>query len=46
MYIARNQDTLRVEYLQGIFDAIEKGLTHGEQVGKRILLRVMSDPTK
>jgi hypothetical protein len=46
MYIARNQDKLRVEYLQGIFDAIEKGLTHGEQVGKRILLRVMSDPTK
>jgi hypothetical protein len=39
MYIARNQDKLRAEYLQGIFDAVEKGLTHGEQVGKRILLR-------
>jgi len=24
MYIAKNQDKLRAEYLQGIFDAIEK----------------------
>jgi hypothetical protein len=38
MYIARNQDKLRVEYLQGIFDAIEKGLSDGSQIGKRTLL--------
>jgi hypothetical protein len=38
MYVARNQDKLRVEYLQGIFDAIEKGLSQGNQIGKRVLL--------
>jgi hypothetical protein len=38
MYIDRNQDKLRAEYLQGIFDAVEEGLTHGEQIGKIILL--------
>jgi hypothetical protein len=38
MYIAKNQNKLRAEYLQGIFDAVEKGLTHGEQVGKITLL--------
>ena len=38
VYIAKNQDKLRAEYLQGIFDAVEKGLTHGNQIGKRILL--------
>jgi hypothetical protein len=37
-YIARNQDILRVEYLQGVFDAIEKGLTESNQVGKKTLL--------
>ena len=38
MYISRNQDKLRAEYLQGIFDAVEKGITNGSQIGKRILL--------
>ncbi|WVZ80033.1 LOW QUALITY PROTEIN: hypothetical protein U9M48_027548, partial [Paspalum notatum var. saurae] len=38
MFIDRNQDKLRAEYLQGIFDAIEKGLSEGNQVGKRIFL--------
>jgi hypothetical protein len=38
MYISRNQDKLRAEYLQGIFDAVEKGLSEGKQIGKRILL--------
>ena len=37
-YIARNQDKLRVEYLQGVYDAIEKGLTESNQVGKKTLL--------
>jgi hypothetical protein len=37
-YIAKNQDKLRVEYLQGIFDAIDKGLSDGSQIGKRTLL--------
>jgi len=37
-YIARNQDKLRAEYLQGVFDAIEKGLTDSNQIGKKILL--------
>ena len=30
--IAKNQDKLRAEYLQGIFDAIEKGLGEGKQM--------------
>jgi hypothetical protein len=38
MYIARNQDKLRVEYLQGIYDAVEKGLTDSNQIGKRVFL--------
>jgi hypothetical protein len=38
MYIARNQDKLRVEYLQGIYDAVEKGLTESNQIGKRVFL--------
>jgi len=37
-YIAGNQDKLRVEYLQGVYDAIEKGLTESNQVGKKTLL--------
>jgi len=36
-YIARNQDKLRCEYLQGVFDAIEKGLTESDQIGKKKL---------
>ena len=38
MFIARNQQKLRVEYIQGIFDVVEKGLIQGNQIGKRILL--------
>jgi len=38
MFIARNQDKLRAEYLQGIFDAVEKGLSDANQIGKRTLL--------
>lgn len=38
MFIAKNQSKLRAEYIQGIFDAIEKGLTEGNQIGKRVLL--------
>jgi hypothetical protein len=38
MYIAKNQNKLRAEYLQGIFDAIEKGLNKGNQIGKRVFL--------
>uniref|UniRef100_A0A0A8YJA9 Uncharacterized protein n=1 Tax=Arundo donax TaxID=35708 RepID=A0A0A8YJA9_ARUDO len=38
MYTARNQDKLRAEYLQGIFDTVEKGLSEGHQIGKRVLL--------
>ena len=38
MYVAKNQHKLRAEYLQGIFDAIEKGLSEGNQIGKRVLL--------
>ena len=34
-YIARNQDKLRCEYLQGVFDAIDKGLTESDQIGKK-----------
>jgi len=38
MFIAKNQSKLRAEYIQGIFDAIEKGLSEGNQIGKRVLL--------
>jgi hypothetical protein len=38
MFIARNQNELRAEYFQGIFDAVEKGLSEGNQIGKRVLL--------
>ena len=34
MYVAINQRKLRAEYLQGIFDAVEKGLGDGNQIGK------------
>jgi hypothetical protein len=37
-YIARNQDKLRADYLQGVFDAVEKGLNDANQIGKRVLL--------
>ena len=38
LFIARNQSKLRVEYLQGITDAIEKGVQKGEEIGKRVFL--------
>jgi hypothetical protein len=38
MFIARKQTELRAEYFQGIFDAVEKGLSEGNQIGKRVLL--------
>ena len=37
-FIARNQEKLRAEYIQGIFDAIGKGMTQANQIGKRIFL--------
>jgi len=37
-YIARNQSKLRAEYVQGIFDAIEKGIYETNQVEKKVLL--------
>lgn len=36
--IARNQDKLRADYLQGVFDVVEKGLNEGNKIGKRVLL--------
>ena len=33
-YIARNQDKLRADYLQGVYDAVEKGLSEENQIGK------------
>lgn len=38
MFIAKNQNKLRAECLQGIFDAVQKGLTEGNQIGKKIIL--------
>lgn len=35
MFIAKNQNKLRAECLQGIFDAVQKGLTEGNQIGKK-----------
>jgi len=37
-YIAQNQDKIRVEYLQGIVDAVEKGAKEGSEIGKQTLL--------
>ncbi|WVZ93288.1 hypothetical protein U9M48_039282 [Paspalum notatum var. saurae] len=37
-YIARNQSKLRAEYIQGIFDAIEKGMYEANQIGKKVFL--------
>jgi hypothetical protein len=38
LFIARNQDKFRAGHLQGIFDAIEKRMSKGNQIGKRVLL--------
>ncbi|KAJ1268745.1 hypothetical protein BS78_07G158400 [Paspalum vaginatum] len=37
-YIIRNQSKLRAEYIQGVFDAIEKGIYDASQIGKKVLL--------
>ena len=37
-YIATNQCKLRAEYIQGIFDAVEKGIYETNQIGKKVLL--------
>jgi uncharacterized protein YnzC (UPF0291/DUF896 family) len=37
-YIARNQDKLRADYLQGVFHPVEKGLSEENHIGKRVLL--------
>jgi len=37
-YIMRNQKKLRAEYIQEIFDAIEKGIYEASQIGKKVLL--------
>ena len=41
-YIARNQSKLRAEYVQGIFDAIEKGIYETNQVGKKSITTIKS----
>ena len=37
-YIATNQSKLRANYIQGIFDVVEKGINETNQIGKKILL--------
>ncbi len=37
-YIATNQCKLRAEYMQGVFDAVEKGIYETNQIGKKVLL--------
>jgi hypothetical protein len=37
-YIIQNQSNLRVENFQGISDAISRGCTNGEEIGKTIIL--------
>jgi hypothetical protein len=37
-YIVRNQSKLRAEYVQGIFDAVEKGIYDASRIGKKVLL--------
>jgi hypothetical protein len=37
-YIIQNQGNLRVENFQGISDAISRGCTNGEEIGKTIIL--------
>ncbi|KAJ1272975.1 hypothetical protein BS78_06G244600 [Paspalum vaginatum] len=34
-YISRNQTKLRAEYIQGIFDAVEKGMYEANQIGEQ-----------
>src|SRR6266542_6355526 len=37
-YISRNQCKLRAEYMQEVFDAVEKGIYETNQIGKKVLL--------
>jgi len=37
-YIIRKQSKLRAEYIQGVFDAVEKGIYDASQIGKKVLL--------
>ncbi|XP_076941611.1 uncharacterized protein LOC143611242 [Bidens hawaiensis] len=37
-YILANQNLFRTEYLQGVHDAIAKGDTEGQSVGRRVIL--------
>jgi hypothetical protein len=37
-YILNNQKTLRIEHFKGISDAINRGCTHGDEMGKVIVL--------
>jgi hypothetical protein len=34
-YIVRNQSKLRAEYIEGVFDAVEKGIYEANKIGKR-----------
>ena len=34
-YIATNQSKLRADYIQGIYDAVEKGIYETNQIGKK-----------
>ncbi|WVZ94734.1 hypothetical protein U9M48_040598, partial [Paspalum notatum var. saurae] len=36
-YIVRNQPKLRAEYIQGVFDAVEKGIYEASQIGKKVI---------
>ncbi|XP_076940361.1 uncharacterized protein LOC143609509 [Bidens hawaiensis] len=37
-YIRNNQNIFRIEFLQGIYDAVQRGDTEGREVGKRTFL--------
>lgn len=39
-YVIKNQSKLRVETLQGIVDAVDRGCVDGGNVGKKIVLPV------
>ena len=37
-YIDTNQSKLRADYIQGIYDVVEKGIYETNQIGKKVLL--------
>jgi hypothetical protein len=37
-YIVRNQSKLRAEYIEGVSDAVEKGIYEANKIGKKVLL--------